>query len=374
MFCTKCGLKNDDQALFCARCGTKIIIPEGMQTDLQSENKNNESNDTEKVVLEKDLKEATTENTTENIGYSFFQQEPVNKGSDEVVGNVNIDTNTNANTNTNIDTNANTNTNTNISDNDSVTEESQESKFNFINEEKESNDNQVTYDQPYDNSVLYNNESQSDNGQTYNGNNQIHNVTDRPKNKFSVKRFIFSALLIIATIASCVGIAFKYLEMETKYTYDGDSYKDSDQYKGYEIIKDDDFCVKGEAKEYLGDAADTVDLIRIIVIVFAISLIVLAIIEFVLLIVVRRRWVYVLSMLFSMIELGLGGYVIYLWCFKLLDQIKSMYSISSMSTGSYKLTANLGAGIIITVATQVVVFICSIILITCKNRPKVKNK
>ena len=105
-------------------------------------------------------------------------------------------------------------------------------------------------------------------------------------------------------------------------------------------------------------------------------MVVFAVIEFILLVVVRRRGAYVLIMLFSLIKLGLGGYIGYLWCFKLLNIIKDSFNdlLNFLASQEYAMTitAGFGIGFILMMAAQLVTFICSIVLMTCKNRKKVK--
>lgn len=378
MFCTKCGLKNEDDAIFCAGCGAKIIVPKSMQTDAQTNVMSNvepvvdtpsETEEMKEDKTEKDVSLQTAESveeqkSAEDIGYSFFQQEEQYD-----------DTEAQNNPSEKAEEAANEveeERSEPVVESVAVQQEAQNAdEFQNI-EPQTSNFN--TMEQPFQNQNFNPNLNQN----TYSG--VSSDIQAVPKNKFSVKRFIFSALLMIAAIVSCIGIVFKYVEIKVHNNEDGMKTVNSQSFKGYEIIKDDDFIIdfSGSSSDVTDDIAEVMDEIRLVVIISAVALIIFAVIEFVLLIAVRRRWGYVLSMLFSMIGLALSGGTIYLWCFEFLDELKELYQMMLYASSLYadfsvKITANIGMGLIMTIAAQAVALICSIVLMTCKNRPKVQK-
>lgn len=321
MFCTKCGLKNDDDAIFCAGCGNKLKMPEN-------------------AVNKSDI----TENVAEDIPVSPSDSSSVENSDYKVQL-------------------------------DKVLEETSETEATSSSiievEPQPSNFSNMT--QQGSNGYTYNNQSM-------NNNQNVSNNQSMYKNKFSVKRFIFSALVIIASIVSCVGIAFKYLDISLKGEAYGSTATFNASFKGTEIIKNDDFYIDLEDMDIYTSDDDIVEsqrTIRILLIISAVAMIVFAVLELVLLTAVRRKWAYALSILFSMIQLIISGVIAYEWCFEFLDEFKeiyreSMYFSSSYADISLKITAGIGAGIIIVLVSQAVIFVSSIILMTCKNRPKIK--
>lgn len=441
MFCTKCGLKNDDDSLFCAGCGAQLKRPQYAQNvnDANNVNSFSSANDTDtgqgdsssdfftqmnspeedkaENIIEENIQTVqknVTQMENEDVPYSF-----VSRFEEPAV--------------------------------DSVQETAQnEPVQNFIQQQNYSQpqgfeqvqgyDRSQNYEQPqsygqpqsyepsqdfeqpqgYEQSQDFGysqNFTQTDN-QQYNGsqfNPQQANVQqfsgqyqgqqpnglqpDMPqgmgvqpqfagnmngaqgyqnngiqKNKFSVKRFIFSAIVIIASIAACVGIALDFVGLKTTVTDGSDKETDTSYTKGYEIIKDR--IDMDDMDEESSGLVDSVRLFRVMVIAFEGAMIFFAIIDFILLVAVRRRGAYVFTLLFSLIKAGLGGFVLYLWCFDILDKLRALYtewySSYFFSFGDYeiKLSAVLGIGSILAVGLQILILICSIILLTCKNRKK----
>ena len=364
MFCKKCGAKNDDDAIFCVSCGTKI-------GEVQAEVNNSSeeiAQENDEVVKEND-NQNSGDNSSDNLSYSFFQQ---------------------------VDNNAEDEKNENVEE---VNQEETKNTEDTI-EPVEPAETQDNYDNVQNNQI----DNQSDNGFTgsqFGSDNQfsngVQNVNANPNvnpntnsnqfventnygtqeqtekaNKFSFKRFLFSAIVLIATILSCATLFMNYLSLEAKVKGEG-SQKDS--VTGIDIIKsgvdEDEIWVNDEHK-----SINVSKTIRYCTIGLGIALVVFAVIEFILLVVVRRRGAYVLIMLFSLIKLGLGGYIGYLWCFKLLNIIKDSFNdlLNFLASEEYvmTITAGFGIGFILMMAAQLVTFICSIILMTCKNRKKVK--
>ena len=98
-------------------------------------------------------------------------------------------------------------------------------------------------------------------------------------------------------------------------------------------------------------------------------------IDFITLIAVRTRKAYVFTMLFSLIKGGLGGFMIYYWLFNFLDALKDAFQnmiqmFLSSSAAGIEVTATIEIGAMLAVGLQALIFVCSIILMTCKNRVK----
>ncbi len=388
MFCKKCGAKNDDDAIFCVSCGTKIGV-----TPAENNNSSEEITQNNEEAVKENDNQNSVDNSSDNLSYSFFQQVD-NNAEDEKKDNVEeVNQEEIKNTEDTIEP-----------------VEPAETQDNYDNVQNNQIDNQsdngfagsqFTNDNQPDNGFAgsqFENDNQPDNGLTgsqFGNNNQfsngVQNVNPNTNgnqfdnntnygtqeqtekaNKFSFKRFLFSAIVLIATILSCVTLFMNYLSMEVKVK-GADSQKES--ITGIDIIKagvdEDEAWVNDDHK-----SINVTKTIRYCTIGLGIALVVFAVIEFILLVVVRRRGAYVLIMLFSLIKLGLGGYIGYLWCFKLLNMIKDMFNdmLGFLVSEEYvmTITAGFGIGFILMMAAQLVTFICSIILMTCKNRKKVK--
>lgn len=314
MFCKKCGAKNDDDAIFCVSCGTKINETQNSVNASQEINQNEASDN-----------QASSENVFDNQGYSFFQQE------------------------------------TNVP------------------EENKENDgiNETGTVEPAEAASTTETEKTLEPQNTTNNfnvpNQQINNFSQTEKvNKFSFKRFIFSAIVLIATILSCATFFMNYLSIQIKVKGQGSEKR---YIKGTEIMKGD----VTEDEVWLGDEKREFDYSKTIkwcTIALGVVTVVFAVIELVLLIAVRRRGAYVLITLFSLIKLGLGGYIGYVWCIKLLNILRDSYAemakIIGMTGYKITLTAGFGIGFILLMVAQLVTFICSIVLMTCKNRKKIQ--
>lgn len=399
MFCTRCGLKNDDDALFCAGCGNRMKIPQGINTNIQENNIQTNETISEETTIDVDITNEDTEiqntessnmeSSSEITDFSTVddeesQEDKLSESTSEnvvVLDKENLD---------NEDVQDKEDSKNAVVLNKETTENADNKQDNLFNNGLESSvieiepqtgtSNFNTMPQSGNNGYSYNNQNMYNNNNVYN--NQMNNNQQQYNNKFSVKRFIFSALVIIAAIVSCVGIAIKYVEVSMKSEAYGQTVSFVQNFKGNEIIKNDDFYIDIDEIDGIyasdDDVVEVQKAIRILVIISAITIIIFAVIELVLLIGVRRRWAYVLSMLFSMIQMFLSGTVMYLWCFEFLDEFKEIYKTSMILSSTYseisiKVTAGIGAGLIMILVSQAVIFISSIVLMTCKNRPKMQR-
>lgn len=217
-------------------------------------------------------------------------------------------------------------------------------------------------------------------------NNQIDENAykiDVKKNKFSVKRFIFSMLAILLAIASCVTIFFESFSFESTETFSGE--KSVEKFKVYEIVKDginddediDEDYIEDEVKDEYNDVKKCADLVRVVAMALVGCLVVFGIVELILLIFVRKRGSYILTFIFTLINLGISGLMTYLFCFDFLDKTKELMVAmigewaDIFDNGIFiKITANVGMGMYLLLGFQAAILICSIILMTCKNNKK----
>lgn len=326
MFCTKCGMKNDDDALFCAGCGSqmkKVQEAPSAATNVEPVVNNVNEQKAADVKADEPVKEDASIN---DVGFSFFQQveKPVEKENTE--------------------------------SQPEVQSEVVESQFSSQSE---------TVQPQFNGQPQFNAQPQFNGQPQFNAQPQFNNAPQKNKGKFSIKRFIFSALLIIAALVSASSIALEFVNTEMKAKYEDDSFNEDEDFKGYEIIKDG-LGEKNDETEF-DDVYAAEKTLRIFVIALAICLIVFAVVELVLLVAVRKRWAYVLSLLFSMINLGLAGFVTYQWCFKIFNLVKKLYSNMGF-TFDVEFSAGVGIGLILIMVCQGLAFVFSIILMTCKNK------
>ncbi|MDY6328460.1 MAG: zinc-ribbon domain-containing protein [Lachnospiraceae bacterium] len=382
MFCKKCGAKNDDDAVFCVSCGTKIGESQAEVNNLSKEI----VWENDKAVKEND-NQNSGDNLSDNLSDSFFQQ---------------ADNNVEDEKNENVEE-VNQEETKNTEDTIEPVEISK-TQDNYDNVQNNQIDNQP------DNSFArsqFENDNQFSNGvQNVNSNPNVNQFAENTNygaqeqtekaNKFSFKRFLFSAIVLIATILSCATLFMNYLSIDMEVKVKGEkSQKESIAFFDidgtiyiYNKVKDGKKSITGidiiksgvDEDVWFNEDHKSIDVtkktIRYCTIGLGVALVVFAVIEFILLVVVRRRGAYVLIMLFSLIKLGLGGYIGYLWCFKLLNIIKDSFNdlLNFLASEEYvmTITAGFGIGFILMMAAQLVTFICSIILMTCKNRKKVK--
>lgn len=397
MFCTKCGLKNDDDSMFCAGCGSPLKKPQysqvqSMEGEVTANPEQSFAADfsqaetqAESIIQEsiqsvqesvKDIEEQ------ENIGQENMEDSFDTVDSFEDAGQTvllqNDEPRYNEPQNNGPQYNEQQYSAPQYSEpqyggqqygNQMQNYGSQNNEYTYQNQMQ----NNAQYNQPQNQMQAQNNIQPPYNGNQYMPQQNFQNGINAgyQKNKFSVKRFIFSFIVIIASIVACVGIAFKYVGVKYEIKDDFDKEISKEYAKGYDIIKETPKTDDYESDEY-NDMIKTKKLFRVMVIVFEVALVVFTIIDFILLVAVRRKGAYVFTLLFSLIKLGLGGFALYLWCFDYLDKMKKYYEATDYYAGAagVTVTALLGLGAILAVSMQIVIFICSIILLTCKNRKK----
>ena len=351
MFCTKCGMKNDDDALFCAGCGSVMSKPQEPQQQVntqESQGVSLEKVQTEEVVsemAEDTVNEPVNDVQVESVEPQTFDVPP----SQEAAANLSQPQNA-----------------------------EQPQSFNQPYNYNQSQNYGQPQGQNYGQS--YNYAQQQNYGQSQFGGQQYANPQPVRNSNFSVKRFIFSALIVIASIFACACIAFNYVGIKMSLNVDGEKDSEKEYSKGYKIIKEemegfDDFTDGPEEKKFV----DTLNLFRVFVIIFEVALVVFTIIDLILLLAVRKRGAYVLTMVFSLIKLGIGGIAAYLWCFKVLDQLKVLFEdyvsdFIGYADFVFNFSSFLGIGLILALVMQAVIFVCSIVLLTCKNRQRVQTQ
>lgn len=205
--------------------------------------------------------------------------------------------------------------------------------------------------------------------------------------KFSVPRFIFSLIIILATFCSIATIAFNYASLTLTMEIDAYDYSDSktNHYnaKGYKIIKDKDYLKSTKfiksLEEMGGDTYKFVDArntYRYIIIAFMVAILVFCIIDFVLLCLVRNRIAYIFTMIFVFVKAALGGIAIYIWSVDLLDHFKKAYELSLLDVtefGSFSILIECvpGIGLVLAMAMQAVILISAVVLLCI--RPKYQD-
>ncbi len=358
MFCTKCGLKNDDTSLFCAGCGAKLSKPQYAQ------------NAPEQIPFSEEA--SPVENAYDNVeneivnNTAYDNSDELKENVQEMIGGDSSDTyaeNNSADFQRGIDL---------MKEGQENSSDGMQPEGSFAN--TQNSEPVPVYEQPQNDSQNNFSQQPFNNQSNFGGrpydNQEAYNAV--PKNKFSFKRFFFSMIIILASVAACAVIVMNYVGIKISYEGQGNTQAT----KGYDVIKQGvEFDEENIAYDVdaLNELKDAVDNFRIIVIAFEIALVVIAVIDLILLIAVRKKGGYVLTMFFSLLKMGLGGYAIYLWCFDVLDKLKEVFVQSSglYLQDSLKLTFTVEIGAILAVGLQLVIFICSIILLTCKNRQKI---
>lgn len=389
MFCTKCGMKNDDDALFCAGCGSVMSRPQELQPQVNTDEPRPQVNPQE-PQQQVNTQEFQQVNTQEPQGVSLEKvqteevaseeaentvNEPVNDVQVESVEPQTFDVPQSQEGAVNFSQPQNTEQPQSFSQPQNTEQpQSFNQPFNYNQSQNYGQSQNQNYGQPY------NYAQQQNYGQSQFGGQQYANPQPVRNGNFSVKRFIFSALIVIASIFACACIAFDYVGLKMSSNIDGEKDSDTEYSKGYNIIKDemeglDDFTQESEAKKLV----DTANLFRVFVIIFEVALVVFTIIDLILLLAVRKRGAYVFTMIFSLVKMGIGGFAAYLWCFKVLDQLKVLFeSLVSDFIGYsdfvFNFSSMLGIGFILALVMQAVIFVCSIILLTCKNRQRVQTQ
>lgn len=372
MFCTKCGMKNDDDALFCAGCGSVMSKPQEPQPQVNTQEPQQQVNTQESqgVSLEKvQTEEVVSEMAEDTVN------EPVNDVQVESVEPQTFDVPPSQ------EAAANFSQLQNAEQPQSFNQPQNAEQPQSFNQPYNYNQSQ-NYGQPQGQNYgqSYNYAQQQNYGQSQFGGQQYANPQPVRNSNFSVKRFIFSALIVIASIFACACIAFNYVGIKMSLNVDGEKDSEKEYSKGYKIIKEemegiDDFTDGPEEKKFV----DTLNLFRVFVIIFEVALVVFTIIDLILLLAVRKRGAYVLTMVFSLIKLGIGGIAAYLWCFKVLDQLKVLFEdyvsdFIGYADFVFNFSSFLGIGLILALVMQAVIFVCSIVLLTCKNRQRMQTQ
>ena len=380
MFCTKCGMKNDDDALFCAGCGSVMSKPQEPQPQVNTQELQQQisaqepqqqvnTQESQGVSLEKvQTEEVVSEMAEDTVN------EPVNDVQVESVEPQTFDVPPSQ------EAAANFSQPQNAEQPQSFNQPQNAEQPQSFNQPYNYNQSQ-NYGQPQGQNYgqSYNYAQQQNYGQSQFGGQQYANPQPVRNSNFSVKRFIFSALIVIASIFACACIAFNYVGIKMSSNIDGEKDSEKEYSKGYKIIKNemelDEFDDGPEEKKFV----DTLNHFRVFVIIFEVALVVFTIIDLILLLAVRKRGAYVLTMVFSLIKLGIGGIAAYLWCFKVLDQLKVLFeSYVSDFIGYadfvFNFSSFLGIGLILALVMQAVIFVCSIVLLTCKNRQRVQTQ
>lgn len=206
-------------------------------------------------------------------------------------------------------------------------------------------------------------------------NGSTGNVNTYKKKKFSATRFICSMIILIATVLSVVTIAFSYAKVDVSITSNGKTEETKNSSTGFNIIKSsNDFESFGFDKDDLDKLNDTVSTFRYFIITLAVLMLVFGIIDFVLLCAVRKRILYILPLIFSLIKVGIGGFAMYLWSINILGQLKDMFQ-NLMGNYIYELRdvevimeLTPGIGMILAVVMQAIIFVCAIVLLCIRTQ------
>lgn len=350
MYCTKCGYKNEDDAMFCANCGSvvskkpnnegiqpvsNIVEPVKMNSEEAEPEKN--TNIPESVKPIEEVQPAESEQNIADIQPDIVQKVVEFEPQMEAV----VETET-------------VNQQVNIQKTESV---QPQEVVNNINNASIPVD---LYRSPY---------TDQNAGNTYR------------RKSFSVPRFLFSMIIMLATICSIVTIAFDYVGVKMKMELLGysDSVSESEYMKGFDIIKEkvdidetDDFTDMGGNSKELEDSLNT---FRYFVIAFAVAMLVFCVIDFILLSLVRNKIAYILTMLFAIIKAALGSVAIYLWTVDALGEYEKIMKLAFEEYSDYNFNLTLefvpAVGLILALAMQAVIFISAIVLLCTK--PKYKD-
>ncbi|MCI8670257.1 MAG: zinc ribbon domain-containing protein [Lachnospiraceae bacterium] len=321
MYCIKCGFKNKDEAIFCANCGTVMTKKPSDAFDQEIQS-GEKSNGIEKNFAE--------ENRTSGIE----DIQPAKQATEEDFSRVSLE----------------------------KPEAVQSGEMNQVDTVSNSAD---IYRSPYT--------------QENRGNNQVYRIR-----KFSIPRFIFSLIIILATFCSIATIAFKYvgvtLTMEEEILEYSKSETEYYNVKGYKIIKEKDY-LGGEKliyklekmREDTDEFVDTLNMFRYIIIAFMVAILVFCIIDFMLLCLLRNRIAYLLTIIFVFVKAALGGIAIYIWSVDILNQFKKVFELSmneSIDFGRYRILIECapGIGLILALVMQAVILISAVVLLCI--RPK----
>ena len=380
MFCTKCGFKLDDDSIFCAQCGNKITVFVNNNENKVPEVSNNELKQEPVVIPTVELEE---EQAVTPIVESKVEQvvAPIVEPKEEQVVTPVVEPKAEQ----------------------VVTPIVEPKEEQVVTPIVESKVEQVVtpivedkVEQEVDTIVKSDFYNPAQEIRRENFVQPTMNQYPSEKNKFSIKRFIFSLFVILATVATCVSVIllpYSSMEMEVKdedgkvderfeeeYTVvelmSGKIHKGNTEEKiiqnivnlaDYTDSMDDDLA------EDINEVKKEADLIKILAIILVIVAGIATVFSIVMCCAVRKKVTYVFTLLFSLVNLVLSGYIFYLFNFEIVDNIIDVMDkqIDGMSSvGSINISAEYTMGAIIILASQLVIFISSIILLTCKNKKK----
>lgn len=339
MYCIKCGFKNEDDAMFCANCGsvmTKKVNNDVMQQVVNAETeepvKMNSEEVTESVKTIEEVEVTTPEQDTADVQMETVQNiVEVEPQAEPAVGTKTVNQPVN------------------------IQKEEPVQPQNATNTMNNANIPVDLYRSPYTDSNTRN---------------------PYRKKRFSVPRFIFSMIIMLATICSIVTIAFNYIEINMDMEVMGYSDTYSKEIKGFNIIKEnieiddieDFFDIEVDSKAW----SDSVNTFRYFIIAFAVVMLVFCVIDFIMLSLVRNKVAYLLTMLFAIIKAALGGIAIYLWTVDTLEEFKKVMEMAMEEYSSYGFAINLefvpAVGLILALAMQAVIFISAVVLLCTKPK------
>ncbi len=337
MICKNCGATLTDDAIFCFRCGTKQE-EDSKNTFEQVQGLNHFEPITEELNSKQEQIEPseTDENTgflSENTG-AFFE----NQNAARVV--------------------------------------SPEQSFEEFDRQNLGNMNPAM-NQPVQDVNMHNEfQAQMPNGVQPNNYTVPQNgAMEQPVKTSKVKKVFFSFFVFAATIATIAMLFMDYTSFEVKND-SGDRVKK--EFLGYGIftIQVEDELTETNAIEYIDDSADEIKSeiktparnYKRITMVTMIVVIATALLDLIFVLFVRKKVGYVFTMLFSLAKGGLLGYSFFLWNTTLYNKYAD--AIKAIATEKTVINWSIGLGFIVMAALQVVIFISSIILLTCKNKKK----
>lgn len=337
MYCIKCGFKNEDEAIFCANCGS-VMTKKPSDADnqkIQSEENTDsaEKNDIEEV--QQTVAEVQAERPEEVQEQNREEIQPVEQvqSTEEKPSKVSL----------------------------AKPEAVQSDNMNNVN-----NLNNVS-DIPAD---LYHSPYTNENT----GNNNTYRVR-----KFSAPRFVFSLIILLATVCSIVTIAFDYVGINMEISLFGEEECQSEYITGFEIIKEkvevDEAGLLDELDDYdnIDEFTDTLNTFRYFLIAFAVAMLVFCIIDFMLLCLVRKKVAYILTMIFALIKAALGGISLYLWSAEVLYHYEKIFKAllsEYIGFSDFKVTLECmpAIGLILALAMQAVIIVSAVVLLCTKPK------
>lgn len=334
MYCIKCGFKNEDEAIFCANCGS-VMTKKPSDADnqkIQSEENTDsaEKNDIEEV--QQTVAEVQAERPEEVREQNREDIQPVEQ----------------------------------IQSTEANSSKVSLAKPEAVQPDSMNNLNNVS-DIPAD---LYHSPYTDENT----GNNNTYRVR-----KFSAPRFVFSLIILLATVCSIVTIAFDYVGINMEISMFGEEECQSEYITGFEIIKEnvevDEAGLLDELDDYdnIDEFTDTLNMFRYFLIAFAVAMLVFCIIDFMLLCLVRKKVAYILTMIFALIKAALGGISLYLWSVEVLYHYEKIFKAllnEYIGFSDFKVTLECmpAIGLILALAMQAVIIVSAVVLLCTKPK------